>query len=72
MGGGRVTKITISNFSMLVDFHLFRGLTNGALGCLHQTAVWNRKKRQEGGGHGATEALTPRKKRKRCCHFDEG
>lgn len=61
--------ITISNFSMLVDFHLFGGLTNGAMGCLHQTSMWNRKKRREG-GYRATEALTPRKKRKRCCHFD--
>lgn len=56
--------ITISNFSMLVDFHLFGGLTNGAMGCLNQKTMWN------GAGGVGTEALTPRKKRKRCCHFD--
>lgn len=46
-GGGGVggREITISNFSKLADFHLFGGLTNGALRCLHQTTVWNREGR---------------------------
>lgn len=33
--GGR-GEITISNFSSLADFHLFGGLTNGALRCMEQ------------------------------------
>lgn len=59
---GKGLEITISNFSMLVGFHLFVSLTSGALGCLNQTALWDWNTEATGRGDGACQALAQQQK----------